>query len=363
MGKTVITVTSKAKGKNKKKLSKKLTLTVKSSVKLYYEGQYKVGVNLPAGDYIAYPTDSLGGFFEITSDANGSDIIAIDNFDGQRYFSVKNGEYLTLHRCEARKVSDKIKFNYKSGKTISDGQYLVGDDIPAGEYLAKQTGSSGGYYAICSDANGENIIANDFFNGQSYFTLKNGEYLLLSRCEALCTEEKGNTSDPVNGPSDNDSTAVKNQKKLRDYILKYGSKNDQGYQYIMRKDNKVIASVMYEAESDSLLFGMTSDSDVTTAFELQIGTTNYVGFIMSFTGSNIYGKAYTDINMKSYYYKQPMDFTIMSSTGTTEEQVNNIANTALNLAMSSYDFLLEREVGFNLKDIGFESYQWVSSNS
>ncbi len=60
------------------------------------------------------------------------------------------------------------------------GMYLVGQDIPAGEYYIKsQSGSC--YIEIASDSSGtlQSIIANDNIQSFGYVTLKNGQYFTL----------------------------------------------------------------------------------------------------------------------------------------------------------------------------------------
>lgn len=66
-----------------------------------------------------------------------------------------------------------------TAKTISDGTYLVGTDIPAGKYKGSVTGGAG-YWQISSDANGSNIIANNNETGSFYVQVKTGQYLTLS---------------------------------------------------------------------------------------------------------------------------------------------------------------------------------------
>lgn len=39
-----------------------------------------------------------------------------------------------------------------------------------------------GYYAIYNDSRHQDIVANNNFQGQSYVTVSDGQYLLLSRC-------------------------------------------------------------------------------------------------------------------------------------------------------------------------------------
>lgn len=79
-------------------------VTTQAQPTSYPEGMYKVGVDIPAGEYVAYPTSNkYKGYFCISSDANQDNIITNDNFGGQRYFSISEGQYLELNRCEAYK--------------------------------------------------------------------------------------------------------------------------------------------------------------------------------------------------------------------------------------------------------------------
>lgn len=171
----------------KNKVDKKLFKTFGGSdhkIKKYGEDMYKVGKDIPAGTYIAYPNNIYSAYYEIDSDSNGDDIIANDNFDGQCYFQVNDGEYLTLKHCEAVAVKDKTKVKYKNGDTLGEGQYLVGDDIPAGEYKLTATNKEyDAYYELNSDPNGLDIISNDNFSNNCYVTVYNGQYLTLHRCE------------------------------------------------------------------------------------------------------------------------------------------------------------------------------------
>ena len=67
---------------------------------------------------------------------------------------------------------------------IGPGTYKVGTEIGAGEYILLCTNSIGGYYQISSDSSGnfDSILANDNFQYNAIITVKDGEYLKLSRC-------------------------------------------------------------------------------------------------------------------------------------------------------------------------------------
>ncbi len=147
----------------------------------YTEGQYKVGVDIPAGQYIAYPEYFYGnsGYFAVTSDANGNDIISNDYFSGQRYFTVSDGQYLELSGCTAYSVSDKKAIDSSAGY-LDEGQYKAGDDITEGLFIIYANDGESAYYCVSSDANGEDIIANENFENQAYVYVESGQYLQVS---------------------------------------------------------------------------------------------------------------------------------------------------------------------------------------
>ena len=72
--------------------------------KQYGEGMYKVGTDIPAGEYRLTAT-SDSGYWEVTaSSAADADIIGNDNFGGSTYVTVSEGQYLKLNRCYAEPV-------------------------------------------------------------------------------------------------------------------------------------------------------------------------------------------------------------------------------------------------------------------
>ncbi len=146
---------------------------------LYYSGQYKVGADIPSGEYIVLST-SGAGYFAVTSDANGSDIIFNDNFKVNSIITVYDDEYVELSRAFA--VSSEEFYSRYTIKSDSSGVMLkVGTDIEAGEYkLASESDS--GYYCIYSDSRHDDIVSNNNFSGNNYVAVSDGEYLLLSRC-------------------------------------------------------------------------------------------------------------------------------------------------------------------------------------
>lgn len=142
----------------------------------YDQGMHACPDDIPAGEYILI-SEGNNGYFAITADDMGNDIIANDNFGPVAHIRIQNGVYLELSRCVAVPYSSDIAFNIVNNGFIT-GTYKVGKDIPAGSY--KLTAISGGYYSISDKPYGK-ILSNDFFDeGTCYITLKNGQYVEFS---------------------------------------------------------------------------------------------------------------------------------------------------------------------------------------
>ena len=64
----------------------------------YYKyGIYKVGDDIPAGEYQVESTDGLA-YIEVSTDSRHKieSIVTNDNFEGTKYITIENGQYLTL---------------------------------------------------------------------------------------------------------------------------------------------------------------------------------------------------------------------------------------------------------------------------
>ena len=65
----------------------------------YGEGMYKVGVDIPAGEYNVQANAGERGYIEVSADASGDSIITNDIFNNNTYISVSDGQFLTLKSC------------------------------------------------------------------------------------------------------------------------------------------------------------------------------------------------------------------------------------------------------------------------
>ena len=136
----------------------------------YKSGTYKVGTDMPAGEYVLTNT-SKDGYVQISSDSSGQ----IDS------------EYVKLGNGVTATPIDE--FNTSEMPSLLEGTYKVGRDLPAGEYQVTTSGGSGYWErssgAVSSDSE---ILANENFQNSTYVTVNEGEYLKLSNGATLVKE-------------------------------------------------------------------------------------------------------------------------------------------------------------------------------
>lgn len=140
-------------------------------------GHYKVGDNMPAGEYKIFPENDYA-YFEITKDTTGksTSIIYSDIPKDFFYLSANKGQYVKLQDCYAIPIKKAKKFN---GNVIKNGQYKVGFDIPAGEYNLIPDGQNP-YFEVNSTPNDyTQIIVSDIVDKNRLVTVKNGQYLKI----------------------------------------------------------------------------------------------------------------------------------------------------------------------------------------
>lgn len=150
----------------------------------YGPSKYKVGVDMPVGEYKLICSDRRA-YYCISSDANGQRIIQNDNFYCQAYIDVHYGQYVELCRCYALPVSEAPLFDNSSG-VYGPGEYKVGIEIPAGEYRLTALANRGYYSLEVYGGNGSrDIITNDNFTNATYVEIKRGQILVLSNCKLV----------------------------------------------------------------------------------------------------------------------------------------------------------------------------------
>lgn len=148
----------------------------------FKDGMYKVGSDIPAGEYVLISNDQA--YFAITSDSSGnlSSILANDMFNKRSIISVSDGQYLELKSCKAYPAAEAPAVD-KSGNTLAEGMYKVGVDLPSGEYKVET--ANDGYLEVSSNSTHsmDSIITNDMFSGSKYITVNDGQYIKLNNAQ------------------------------------------------------------------------------------------------------------------------------------------------------------------------------------
>lgn len=76
--------------------------TNEETSKEYEEGCYKIGVDMPEGEYQLFCTDdNYQSYYKISPDANGNETISSEIFKRNSYIEVKENQFLRLKNCKA----------------------------------------------------------------------------------------------------------------------------------------------------------------------------------------------------------------------------------------------------------------------
>lgn len=150
-------------------------------------GMYKVGTDIQAGEYILFASSGQTSYLQVSADSSGTldSIITNDNFKGNIYITVADGQYIEFTKAKMFPVDKAPVLQPVDGK-YPEGMYKVGRDIIAGEYKVVSDGGTS-YLEVATDSSGvlESIVTNDNFTGEKYITIQDGQYIKLSRCHIV----------------------------------------------------------------------------------------------------------------------------------------------------------------------------------
>lgn len=153
---------------------------IKTYEEVYEEGMYKVGKDIDEGVYRYFSDGDIGAIL-ISNDANQKDFVMVDQAEKHGWIEIKDGQYLKLQQVFIVKQDDIKPIPIKDNK-IESGDYLVGFDIPAGEYEIKQVEEYGAY-VIHADISREDIVSVGQVNNNEYISLEDGQLLTLKGVE------------------------------------------------------------------------------------------------------------------------------------------------------------------------------------
>lgn len=174
--------TQKATEKTTAATIQKTTQDTYDKLTKYKAGTYKVGKDIPSGDYYLQSLTSKGSaYFGVYADSNKTKINFNENFKGNMLINIEDGEYLELNKCNAIPLLEFRQY-YTTKTTLDNCMLEVGIDIEPGEYKLIAT-SSRGYYCIYDDLRQSHIVSNDNFDNQTYCTVEKGQFLILNNCK------------------------------------------------------------------------------------------------------------------------------------------------------------------------------------
>lgn len=144
-------------------------------------GMYKVGSDIPAGEYLIQASGSC--YMQVSTDSSGSlnSIATNDNFSDWRYITLLDEQYLTVRNGSFASIDDIDPITSSTG-SYAAGMYKVGRDLEAGEYKIEAIGNC--YLEVTEDSTGSlySIVNNDNIKtGENrYVTVLDGQYIEFS---------------------------------------------------------------------------------------------------------------------------------------------------------------------------------------
>lgn len=155
-----------------------------ASAAQYPASMYKVGSDLPAGEYVAIAADNAFIPMVTVKDGSGSEanILALYIFTTFSIVGAKDGQYVDVSDCYLIDIAESKEYvDSAIADTIADGTYKVGFHISPGEYkygaVENSTLPMIAVYGDPYQASINNLVLPD---GSGYITVKDGEYITLS---------------------------------------------------------------------------------------------------------------------------------------------------------------------------------------
>ena len=146
---------------------------------------YKVGSEIPSGEYYLVASGGLPAYYQIDADSSGEfdSIISNRNIEAFAFLTADSGQYLTVARGKLYPAEDASVPGPDSDGTYGAGMYRVGIDIPADEYKVTASGGLPCYLEVAADSYGTlgSIVSNENFDGSMYISVYDGQYLTVNR--------------------------------------------------------------------------------------------------------------------------------------------------------------------------------------
>ncbi len=152
---------------------------------------------------------------------------------------------------------------------------------------------------------------------------------------------------------------------LRDYIVKYGATDSDGYKYLQKDEDSYAYAVKYNSDTKEFIFAgrySTSTRVVSAAMAVPFGGTASVNVVSEIndTDANVYAKTEAVVKPSEFDVMKDVDFKIVTSNAQSDEQMKSMSNAIL---MRSFYYGWKDILYSNLKmgfaALGFSKYKLV----
>ena len=155
--------------------------------RVYEGGTYRVGQDIPEGDYLLQEYDDavFAGVVVRAGEAADADLINYSVINRQVMIHLTSGTCVTISEARALSLEAVTVAGLENG-TVAEGSYLVGLQIPAGSYTAKMMDKAPlSSYSVYDGILGTNaqLIKFEILHGDAALELSEGDYVELSGCE------------------------------------------------------------------------------------------------------------------------------------------------------------------------------------
>ena len=182
-------------------------VTTSAPATVYPAGQYQVGADIPAGEYMLLRSNSdadaaADGAYMISTVEeveNYDEIVDYNHFSYNAIIHLSEGQFLQTENCTASPIHEVPQLDYSKGE-----MYKVGLQLPAGTYRLECTDSEYSYgraYTLSAPSDNSDDVIESFtvYKGENtVVTVADGQYLQLKRCRVAEVLSAGNsTSGPA----------------------------------------------------------------------------------------------------------------------------------------------------------------------
>lgn len=155
-----------------------------ASQKVYDSGTYKVGSDIPIGDYVLMENEGavFASVIVRTDESEDSDLVSHHLINGQAVIRLREDTWLTLSEARAYPLSQAPR---DDDGVYGEGGYWVGQTLPAGTYaLSPADKAPLSSYSVYDGILGTDAQLTKFevLHGTIAITVRAGEYIELSGC-------------------------------------------------------------------------------------------------------------------------------------------------------------------------------------